>query len=462
MRIEFHGGAGTVTGSHHVLEASGARVGVDAGLFQGPPEIEALNAGGFGHPVEGLGALVLTHAHIDHSGRVPLLVKSGFRGEIVATGATADLCGIMLRDAAHLMEEEAARRTRHGEPGRPPLFTEADVERAMGRFRSVDYGEESVVEGIRLRLLDAGHILGSAIVELEAEGRRVVFSGDLGRRDAPLLRDPSLIDEADALVLESTYGGREHADKADRSARLFDVVRRTVERGGNVVVPAFAVGRTQDLLYSLNRYMEAGELRGLKTFVDSPMAISASEIYRSHPECFDAETLEILSRGDDPLSFPGVRFARTREESKAINSVREPHIVISASGMCTGGRVLHHLSHNLGREESTILFVGYQAEGTLGRRLRDGARRVRVLGRTIDVRARVEALDSFSAHADHPEIMEWLEAFRRLPESVFLVHGERSGAQALAGAIEERFGERARIPRMGDSWVLGESARGAT
>ncbi len=459
MRIEFHGGAGAVTGSHFVLDTSGARIGVDAGLFQGPPELEALNASGFGHPVDEMDALVLTHAHIDHSGRVPLLVKSGFRGEVLATGATADLCDIMLRDSAHLMEEEADRRLRHGGRPLPPLFTERGVDEAMARFRRLDYLEELFVGGARLRLLDAGHILGSSMIELEVGGKRVVFSGDLGRRGAPLLRDPSLVEDADALVLESTYGGREHREKAERSRELFELVRSTVERGGNVIIPAFALGRTQDVLYTLNPYMEAGELPGLQTFVDSPLAISASEVYRSHPECFDKETLELLSRGDDPLAFPGLRLARTREDSRAINSVRDPHIVISASGMCTGGRVLHHLVHNLGRKESTVLFIGYQARGTLGRRLRDGARRVNVLGRSIEVRARVEALDSFSAHADHPEIMDWLRTFRRFPESVFLVHGEREGAAALARAIKEEFGVAAQVPRRGEVWELGGRGR---
>ncbi|MEM4729471.1 MAG: MBL fold metallo-hydrolase [Thermoplasmata archaeon] len=454
MKIEFYGGAGTVTGSHYVVQTPGARIGIDAGLFQGPPELEALNSAGFGNSVGELDALVLTHAHIDHSGRLPLLIRWGFEGRIISTSATADLCDIMLRDSAHLLMEDAERKARRRRAAPRPLYTLEDVDAVMRRFETVEYEREFRVGDVKVRLLDAGHILGSAMIELEAEGKKVVFSGDIGRPGAPLLRDPTRVEDADALVLESTYGGRVHSEKADRSGKLFRVVKSTVEAGGNVIIPAFAVGRTQDVLYTLNPYMEAGELQGLRTFVDSPMAIKAGEIYRNHPECFDAETLALLESGDDPLDFPGVHLTRTLEESRKIDRVRQPHIIISASGMCTGGRVLHHLSRNIGRPECTVLFVGYQAIGTLGRKLRDGARSVRILGRVREVLARVEALDSFSAHADHPEIMEWLRGFKRFPENVFLVHGEKEGANALASAIALEWGARTRIPWPGSSWEL--------
>jgi metallo-beta-lactamase family protein len=275
------------------------------------------------------------------------------------------------------------------------------------------------------------------------------MSGDLGRPGAPFLRDPETVAEADWLVLESTYGDREHADKSDRGRRLFDIVRETIGRGGNVVIPAFAVGRTQEILYELNAFAEKGLLRGVPVFVDSPMAISASEIYGRHPECFDADTKAMLSRGDDPLSFPGMKFTRSKEQSKAINDLREPHIIISASGMCTGGRVVHHLAHNLERPESTVLFVGYQAEGTTGRRIRDGARRIRLFGKDFEVRARVAVLDSFSAHADRSEILEWLGRFKRFPGTVFLNHGEGSATESLAQDIRGRFGAKVLTPALG-------------
>jgi len=459
MRLEFHGGAGTVTGSHMVLDTGDARIGIDAGLFQGPPSLEEQNRQGFGHAAGSLDALLLTHAHIDHSGRVPVLYKAGFRGPTFATAATADLCDLMLRDSARLMAEEASyhnghpdRRERDGSP--PPLFSEEDVGDAMRNFRPVVYGAPVGLAGAKAVFRDAGHILGSATLELETARGRLVLSGDLGRPGAPILRDPEKIDGADYLVLESTYGDREHADKADRGLRLADTVRRTLGRGGNLVIPAFAVGRTQELIYELNQYAEKGLLRGVQCFVDSPMAISATEIYRHHPECFDAETYAYLQGGDDPLEFPGLRYTRTREESKKINELGDPHIVISASGMCTGGRVLHHLARNLERPESTILFAGYQAEGTLGRLIRDGAQKVRIMGRELEVRASIEVLDSFSAHADRSELLEWLGNFKRFPRKVFLNHGEGPSSQALAREIREKYGADAVVAAPGASYEL--------
>ena len=457
MRLEFHGGAGAITGSHTVLDTGRGRIGIDAGMFQGGEKLEELNWRGFGNDGSGLRALLLTHSHIDHSGRVPLLVKNGFRGPILTTAASADLCDLMLRDSAHLMEEQATHESRHPDQGRPRplLYDERDVERALGLVRPVRYGEPVDAAGVRVRFQDAGHILGSALLEMDLGGRTLVMSGDLGRPGSPILRDPETVTEADFLVLESTYGDREHADKADRGRRLFDIVRETLGRGGNVVIPAFAVGRAQDLLYELNAYAEKGLLRGVPVFVDSPMAISASEIYRRHPECFDADTRALLSRGDDPLSFPGIRFTRSKEESKAINGLREPHIIISASGMCTGGRVVHHLAQNLERPESTILFVGYQAEGTTGRRIKDGAKRIRLFGKEFESRARVEVLDSFSAHADRSELLDWLGRFKRFPALVFLNHGEENSSASLAEAIRARFGADVKVPAMGSKVELG-------
>ncbi len=284
--------------------------------------------------------------------------------------------------------------------------------------------------------------------------KRLVFSGDLGRPDTPILRDPQRVDEADWLVLESTYGDLDHERMPDRGKRLFQIVSETVEEGGNVIIPAFAIGRTQEILYELNPFAEAGKLSGVKCFVDSPMAISASEIYRRHPECFDQETLDLIKRGDSPLEFPGMEYARSREKSKAINELKEPHIVISASGMCTGGRVLHHLMQNIERKESTILCVGYQAEGTLGRRLLEGIKSVQIMNREFEVRARIESMDAFSAHAGKSEILEWLRAFGSFPGQVFLNHGEDHATEALAEAIRSEFGASVTIPKMNQSFNL--------
>lgn len=456
MRLEFHGAAGGVTGSHTVLDNRGIRIGVDAGLFQG----DERNQGGpgFGYNPRSLSALLLTHAHIDHSGRVPLLVKQGFRGPIYSTPATADLCSIMLKDSAHLMEEEAEREgrdlgERHGLSS-ALAFTESDVAMAMRQFKPILYGQRIEIGGISVAFREAGHILGSAMLVMALGDRKLAFSGDLGRAGAPFLCDPARVAEADWLVLESTYGDRSHADKAGRGRRLKEIVLETLERGGNVVIPAFAVGRTQEILYELNPYAEAGELKGTKCFVDSPMAISAIDIYRRHPECYDEETSELLRHCDDPLEFPGTEYTRSREASKAISKVREPHIVISANGMATAGRILHHLAHNLERPESTILFVGYQAEGTLGSQLRSGAKTIRVMGKQLDVRARIESLDEYSAHADRSEILQWLRGFEKFPSQIFLNHGEPDAAEALAKTIRQEFGAEVIIPRMGENYLL--------
>ncbi len=456
MRLEFHGAAGGVTGSHLVLNNEGFRIDVDAGLFQGAEGKR--NRSGFGHDPRSIGALLLTHAHIDHTGRVPLLVKQGFRGPIYSTPATADLCEIMLKDSAHLMEEEAERENQNGgdHNGWPsaPLYTEKDVVRAMRRFKPAPYGRRFETGGLSVVFREAGHILGSAMLEIALGNKKLVLSGDLGRPGAPFLCDPARLAEADWLVLESTYGDRNHADHEGRGKRLLKIVLDTVERGGNVVIPAFAVGRTQEILYELNPYAEAGELKGIKCFVDSPMAISAIEIYRRHPECYDSETCELLKHGDDPLEFPGTMYTRSREDSKAINKVSEPHIIISANGMATGGRILHHLAHNLERPQSTILFVGYQAEGTLGRHLLGGAKTARIMGKQFDVRAKIESLDEFSAHADKSEILEWLRGFKKVPSQIFLNHGEPDATEALARTIRHEFGADVVVPKTGDGYLL--------
>ena len=455
MKLEFHGAAGGVTGSHMVLDAKGFRIGIDAGMFQGKETDQ--NSSGFGHDPRSLKALLLTHSHIDHSGRVPLLIKEGFTGPVYSTPATEDLCELMLKDSAHLMQEAADHDSRHRDSrgeSRPPLYTEEDVIRALKRFNTIGYGKELDLGGFSAKFRDAGHILGSAVIELTIGDKRLVFSGDLGRPGTPFLRDPEKVDQADWLVLESTYGDKDHGNIADRGKMLLQIVLETIEQGGNVVIPAFAIGRTQELLYELNPYAEKGLLKGVKCFVDSPMAVSATEIYSRHPECFDEETLALLRRGDSPLEFPGMQYARSRDESKAINALREPHIIISASGMCTGGRVLHHLLQNLERKNSTVLFVGYQAEGTVGRRLLDGAKSIKIMDKQLDVRARIESLDAFSAHAGKTEILDWLRAFKKFPGQIYLNHGEPYASGALAEAIRNQFDCEVTIPEIGQSFML--------
>jgi metallo-beta-lactamase family protein len=334
------------------------------------------------------------------------------------------------------------------------LYTEKDVGTALKRFKAIDYGKVQDIGGISVRFRDAGHIIGSAMIELSIRNKKLIFSGDLGRPGAPFLRNPEKIDEADLLVLESTYGDKDHGNIADRGKKLLPIILETIERGGNVIIPAFAVGRTQEILYELNPYAEQGKLKGVKCFVDSPMAISATEIYRRHQECFDEDTLDLLSHGDSPLEFPGIRYTRSSDESKAINGLKEPHIIISASGMCTGGRVLHHLVNNIERKDNTLLFIGYQADGTVGRRLLDGAKHIKIMNRELDVRARIESLDAFSAHAGRNEILDWLHAFNEFPSQVFLNHGEPDASQSLAEEIRREFDTNVIIPEAGQRFSI--------
>lgn len=459
MRLEFHGAAGGVTGSHMVLDTGNFQIGIDAGLFQGGET--GRNLAGFGHDPRSISALLLTHAHIDHSGRIPLLIKQGFSGQVYSTPSTKDLCEIMLKDTAHIMEEAAEHEAHHqsNQKGQfhQPLYTEKDVEIALRRFKPVSYGNEFEFKGVPIIFQDAGHILGSSMVELSLGDKKLVFTGDLGRQGSPLLRDPEQIEEADWLVLESTYGDKDHGNIADRAKMLMQIVLETLDRGGNVIIPAFAIGRTQEILYELNPFAESGRLKGVKCFVDSPMAVSAIRIYRRHAECFDEDTLSLLNADDDPLEFPGIEYITSREESNAINDLKEPHIIISASGMCTGGRVLHHLANNIERKNSTVLFVGYQAEGTIGRSLLDGAKKIQIMNRQFDVRARIESLDAYSAHAGRGEILGWLGQFKKFPEQVFLNHGEPYATQALANAIRREFDSNVVIPKVGQSFRLASS-----
>lgn len=448
--IRFLGAAGTVTGSRFLVEAGGARVLVDTGLFQGQKELRLRNWEPW--PIEpgSLQAVVLTHAHIDHTGALPLLVRGGYRGPVHCTPATRDLCGLLLPDSGRLQEEEARYANRKGyskhAPAAAPLYTEADAVRALRQLTPVAYGERrAIAPGVTLTFRRAGHILGSATVELAlAGGERVLFSGDLGRYDAPILPDPEAGVATDTLVVESTYGGRRH-DAAPARELLRDEVLRAVKQGGAIVVPAFAIGRTQELLFELRALERAGAIPEVPVFVDSPMAVDATPLFLAHREDHDDEFARLVAEGEEPLRPAKVRFCRSPDQSKAINAVQGPCIIMSASGMATGGRVLHHLANRLPDPNTTVLLVGYQAAGTRGWSLQNGARTLRMFGTEVEVKARVATIGGFSAHADEAEVERWLATFPSRPKRTFLVHGEPA-ALAAARARMDRMGWPAEVP----------------
>ncbi|MEI7037913.1 MBL fold metallo-hydrolase [Fulvimonas yonginensis] len=457
-----HGAAKQVTGSCHLIEYNGRRVLVDCGMFQGDRDAERANAAPFGFAPASIDALLLTHAHLDHCGRIPRLVREGFRGRILATSATRELARLVLLDAAGLQEEDARRAQRTNRNGNAPvelLYSLDDALHATDFFEpGIGYDQDiAVAPGIAARFLDAGHILGSASILLALEDgprtRNILFSGDLGNPGRPLLRDPTPAPAADYVVMECTYGDRPHRSLPDSVAELYQAIRDTVNRRGNVVIPTFALERAQEVLYYLHLGLRDGQLpQQLRVFLDSPMAISATEIFRRHPECFDAHFLEVLRHGD-PFAMPGLHFTRSTQESMAINSIDGGAVILAGSGMCTGGRVRHHLKHNLWRERSSVVFVGYAAEGTLARRIIDGASHVRVFNEDIAVRARVWTINGFSAHADRPALLDWLGPAPR--RGVFLVHGEyERGMRGMGEALDAR-GTSWRMPGMGEPIKLG-------
>ena len=461
--LSFFGATGTVTGSRFLLEHEGFRLLVDCGLFQGLKELRLRNWEAPPFDPQQLDLVVLTHAHLDHSGWLPRLVDLGYRKTVVATGATCELCGILLPDSGHLQEEDARFANRRGHSRhRPalPLYTEADARNALGHLRPLPFGRALALrEDIELRFHPAGHIAGAAFVEVRLtlrDGRRkvVLFSGDLGRPNQPIDPDPTPLPACDALLLESTYGDRDHP-REDPRERLAEIVRRTVERGGSVLIPAFAVGRTTTLLYLLRELMRDQRLPAdIPIHVDSPMAIHAIRTLMRHADSYDDEMRLAVARGDDPLGLEHVNLVARVEDSKALNDLRYPAIIISASGMATGGRILHHLAYRLGDHRTTVLFVGYQAAGTRGRALQDGAQRVKIHGKEIDVRAKIETLDGLSAHADRGEIVSWLTAAAELPRSIFLVHGEPHARAALATLIHERTSVRPHMPSYRERFEL--------
>jgi len=462
MRLEFHGAAKSVTGSRHLLLVDGKRVLLDCGLFQGRrQDAERLNRS-FGFDAASVDAVVLSHAHIDHSGALPALVKAGFQGTIHATFATADLLTYMLRDSAMIQEKDVEylnrRRRRKGDPPVEPLYTIEDAEETLRLVEGHRYHRPvPILPGVESTFFDAGHILGSAVVQLHlTEGstrRTLVFSGDLGRKHLPILRDPETPPEADALIIESTYGDREHEPIEQVEGKLAEIVTRVFKRGGKLLIPAFAVGRTQEIVYAISRLIRSDRIQNCHVYVDSPLAVNVTEVFARHPETYDAEIRKVLRDTGDPFGFELIRYVRSVEESKALNALNGPMIVISASGMMEAGRVLHHAQNQLGDTRNCILFVGYQAEHTLGRRIVEGKKEVRVFHEMMHVRAEVEKMNEFSAHADRNELMEWVRGFKTMPRRAFVVHGEESQSVPFA----QRLHTEAGIP---DAVVPGRGDRG--
>jgi metallo-beta-lactamase family protein len=467
VEITFHGAVRTVTGSQHLLSVRGHRLLLECGLFQGRRKEAFARNRNLPYPADAVDALILSHAHIDHSGNIPNLVKSGFRGEIVSTFATRDLCAAMLRDSGYIQERDVEyvnkKRARQGLPPVEPIYTQEDAVDSLHYFTAISYGRAyEVLPGVRVTFFDAGHMLGSAIVALDvkdgADGeKRLVFSGDLGRPDTPILRDPTIIKEADVLLVESTYGDRRHESFPDAQRELQRVVQETCDRGGVVVVPSFAVGRTQTLVYLLHQLIAGGELPPLPVYVDSPLAINVTSVFRLHPEAYDKETRAFMREDThhDPFGFETLRYTRTVEQSKALNELHGPAVIISASGMAEAGRIQHHLKNRVEDPRNTILIVGWQAPDTLGRRLVEKQPVVRVFGEEYRLRARVEVINGFSAHADREELLAWVRQFTRRPAHTFVVHGEEEASLALQEALAGELGfADVVVPALGQSFVL--------
>ena len=467
MKLYFIGADHEVTGSCHYVEACGKRFLVDCGMEQGKDVFENVE---IPVPASQIDYVLLTHAHIDHSGLLPLLFKNGFRGEIISTFATSDLCSIMLRDSAHIQEFEAEWRNRKGRrAGKEefvPLYTMDDALGAVELFHPCDYNQKiELTGGIFIRFTDVGHLLGSAAIEIwiteDGVSKKIVFSGDIGNTNQPLIKDPEYLSEADYVVMESTYGDRTHGERPDYVTELANIIQETFDRGGNVVIPAFAVGRTQEMLYFIREIKEKGLVTGhgcFKVFVDSPLAIEATNVFnKNFRACFDEDAMKLINAGINPIKFDGLNLAVSSDESRAINFDMEPKVIISASGMCDAGRIKHHLKHNLWRKECTVLFVGYQGAGTLGRALTEGANYVKLFGETIEVQAEIRKLSGISGHADKNGLLEWVNHFTPKPQKVFVVHGEDLVCESFVKCLKEEHGLDAEAPFSGAIYDLANA-----
>lgn len=468
MKITFLGAAKTVTGSCYLVETDKTSFIIDCGMFQGRAEEDFPNEAPFPFNVQDIDFMLLTHAHIDHSGRIPKLYKDGYKNNIYTTKATFQLCEIMLPDSGHIQEMENEWHNRKNErAGKiilPPIYTSQDAKDCLKLFKSRIYNEIfDPAEDVKVRFTDAGHILGSAMIEVWVTENntvsKIVFSGDVGNKNVPIMRDPSIIEETDYLVIESTYGDRLHEKSVSSVDKFVKIVIETISKGGNVIIPSFAVGRTQEIIYEINQFSKNKEINAkfIKTpvYVDSPLAVSATLVFRENTDCYDDEAKQYIMNGNNPLDFPNLHFTTSTDESKALNENTESKIIISASGMCDAGRIKHHLKHNLWRKDSTIIFVGFQAEGTLGRQLVDGAKQVKLFGEEITVNARIEMIEGFSGHADRDGLLSWISGFKKKPSKIYLVHGEGETILKFAKSIKEKFNIEPYIPVFGESVTAG-------
>ena len=472
MKIRFLGASMSVTGSCHLVTTEKHKFLLDCGQFQGSDEMDALNWQEFAFDPAEIDFMLLSHAHIDHSGRIPLLVKRGFKGPIYCSDATADLLNIMLKDSASIQERDAEwknrKNRRAGRPPVEPLYTTQDAIDALKQVTPVLYDQLLDLNGdVKAVFNDAGHVLGSSIIELfiaeNGDISKIVYSGDLGMRNKPILRDPTIIKKADFVIMETTYGNRVHEKNSTSIEKLIDIVLKTVKRGGNVIIPSFAVGRTQELIYEFNRFYEErseykDELKDVMVYIDSPMATSATEVFRRNAQVFDDETKDYILRGDHPLDFKNLKFTRTSEESQALNFDPSPKVIIASSGMCEAGRIKHHLKHTLWNPKSSIVFVGYQAPGTLGRSIVNGDKNVTVLGEKIHIEAEIYNLEGFSGHADRDGLLEWLSGFRKKPARIFLVHGEEDSKKDFAAYVKKALGYNCTVVEGDSEYTLSKNA----